>query len=112
MQCEQAGGRASRHGRISHVSERAFREQPRPRVFSLHVPVLCVLGFSLYLGWIFCLFWSPALFPAGVLGDVAIHAVRMAMTGALPDGKTQALVLRTYLYLQKKAALTDELKKE
>ncbi len=83
MQCEQAGGRASRHGRISHVSERAFREQPRPRVFSLHVPVLCVLGFSLYLGWIFCLFWSPALFPAGVLGDVAIHAVRMAMTVAM-----------------------------
>lgn len=28
------------------------------------------------------------------------EAVRMAMAGELPDGKTQALVLRTYLYLQ------------
>ena len=30
------------------------------------------------------------------------EAVRTAMAGELPDGKTQALVLRTYLYLQKK----------
>ena len=40
------------------------------------------------------------------------EAVRMAMAGELPDGKTQALVLRTYLYLQERAVLTDELKKE
>ena len=45
--------------------------------------MLCVLGFSLYLGWIFCLFWSPSLFPDGTLGDLSIHVVRMVMTVAM-----------------------------
>ncbi len=58
-------------------------ERSQPRAFTLRIPVLCVLGFSLYLGWIFCLFWSPSLFPAGTLGDLSIHMVRMAMTVAM-----------------------------
>ena len=58
-------------------------ERPRPRAFTLRIPVLCVLGFSLYLGWIFCLFWSPSLFPDGTLGDLSIHVVRMVMTVAM-----------------------------
>lgn len=53
------------------------------RVFTLRIPLLCVLGFSFYLGWIFCLFWSPALFVPGTLDDLPIHVVRIGMTIAM-----------------------------
>ena len=32
--------------------------QEKRRVFTIRIPILCLIGFSLYLGWIFCLFWS------------------------------------------------------
>lgn len=50
---------------------------------TIQIPVLCIVGFSLYLGWIFCLFWSPSLFPCGVYGDFVIHTIRMVMTIAM-----------------------------
>lgn len=57
--------------------------QEKRRVFSVHIPVLCLIGFSLYLGWIFCLFWSPSIVPVGIFGDYQIHLMRMAMTIAM-----------------------------
>ncbi|WP_180326680.1 helix-turn-helix transcriptional regulator [Raoultibacter phocaeensis] len=52
-------------------------------MFSVHIPVLCLIGFSLYLGWIFCLFWSPSIVPMGIFSDYQIHLMRMAMTIAM-----------------------------
>lgn len=54
-----------------------------PRQFTLRIPLLCIVGFSFYLGWIFCLFWSPSIFPAHTLTDFEIHAVRLIMTVAM-----------------------------
>lgn len=81
MQCEHADGLDVFAKWCRRKNARSERFQPR--AFTLRIPVLCVLGFSLYLGWIFCLFWSPALFPLGTLDDLGIHVVRMAMTVAM-----------------------------
>lgn len=53
------------------------------REFTLRIPLLCVLGLSFYLGWIFCLFWSPSLLPPSTFGDFGAHIVRTAMTVAM-----------------------------
>ena len=57
--------------------------QEKRRVFTLHIPILCLMGFSLYLGWIFCLFWSPSLASASLAGDYQVHLMRMVMTIAM-----------------------------
>ena len=57
--------------------------QEKRRVFTIRIPILCLIGFSLYLGWIFCLFWSPSLTPAALIGDYQAHLARMVMTVAM-----------------------------
>lgn len=65
------------------LHNRKGRRVKAARKFALHIPLSCLFGFSFYLGWIFCLFWSPAFLVAGTLDDFGVHLVRMLMTVAM-----------------------------
>lgn len=53
------------------------------REFTLRIPVIYVLGFSFYLGWAFCLFWSPSIVALSMFDDFEIHLMRLAMTAGM-----------------------------
>ncbi len=54
--------------------------QTSTKEFALRISLFCVVGLSMYFGWVFCLFWSPSILPAGVFGDFDAHVIRAAMT--------------------------------
>ena len=48
------------------------------RIFKVKLSALKIIGMSAYLGWIFCIFWSPSIFPS-TLADASIQLVRIGL---------------------------------
>lgn len=78
-------GRALKRGVA--INTKIFRKKSTDtapqREFTLRIPLIYVLGFSFYLGWVFCLFWSPSIIPIPLFDDFEVHMMRLAMTAGM-----------------------------